>query len=152
MGPISRLENRRLRWTLRPILAANRIAEHRSLENPEEVAVVLKSGGSAIEIWKGSRLNCQNTSTFNYNIFMPTLIRFHKTGGPEILQYDILPARPLQPGEIRLKVEAIGLNRAEVMFRSGQCGRGRGCGLIGGRGSGRGTDDPRGKWVWAGSA
>lgn len=51
---------------------------------------------------------------------MPTLIRFHKTGGPEVLQFDQLPARPLQPGEIRLKVEAIGLNRAEVLFRSGQ--------------------------------
>ena len=51
---------------------------------------------------------------------MPTLIRFHKTGGPEVLQYDQVPARPLQPDEIRLKVEAIGLNRAEIMFRSGQ--------------------------------
>ena len=51
---------------------------------------------------------------------MPILIRFHKTGGPEVLQYDKVPARPLQPHEIRLKVEAIGLNRAEVMFREGQ--------------------------------
>ena len=51
---------------------------------------------------------------------MPKLIRFHKTGGPEVLQYDDLPARALQPGEIRLKVEAIGLNRAEVMFREGR--------------------------------
>jgi len=51
---------------------------------------------------------------------MTTLIRFHKTGGPEVLQYDQVPARPLRAGEIRLKVEAIGINRAEVMFRSGQ--------------------------------
>ena len=51
---------------------------------------------------------------------MPTLIRFHKTGGPEVLQYDDMPARALQSGEIRLKVEAIGLNRAEVMFREGR--------------------------------
>ena len=51
---------------------------------------------------------------------MPRLIRFHKTGGPEVLQYDDMPAQALQPGEIRLKVEAIGLNRAEVMFREGQ--------------------------------
>lgn len=50
---------------------------------------------------------------------MPTLIRFHKTGGPEVLQYDEVPSRQLEPGEIRLKVEAIGLNRAEVMFREG---------------------------------
>ena len=51
---------------------------------------------------------------------MPTHIRFHRTGGPEVLQYDEVAARPLQAGEIRLKVEAIGLNRAEVMFREGQ--------------------------------
>jgi NADPH2:quinone reductase len=51
---------------------------------------------------------------------MPKLIRFHKTGGPEVLQYDDMPARALQSGEIRLKVEAIGLNRAEVMFREGR--------------------------------
>jgi NADPH:quinone reductase len=51
---------------------------------------------------------------------MPTLIRFHKTGGPEVLQYEQVPARALQSGEVRLKVEAIGLNRAEVMFRMGQ--------------------------------
>ncbi len=51
---------------------------------------------------------------------MATLIRFHKTGGPEVLQYDRVEPRPLQAGEIRLKVEAIGLNRAEVMFRQGQ--------------------------------
>jgi NADPH:quinone reductase len=51
---------------------------------------------------------------------MPRLIRFHKTGGPEVLQYDDMPAQALQPGEIRLKVEAIGLNRAEVIFREGQ--------------------------------
>jgi NADPH:quinone reductase-like Zn-dependent oxidoreductase len=33
------------------------------------------------------------------------------------MSYDQVPVRPLQPGEIRLKVEAIGLNRAELMFR-----------------------------------
>src|SRR5258708_36822280 len=53
-------------------------------------------------------------------MIMPVLIRFHKTGGPEVLQYDNVPARALRPGEIRLKVEAIGLNRAEIMFRSDQ--------------------------------
>jgi NADPH:quinone reductase-like Zn-dependent oxidoreductase len=50
---------------------------------------------------------------------MPTLIRFHQTGDPAVLQYDNVPARKLQVGEVRLKVEAIGLNRAEVMFREG---------------------------------
>ena len=51
---------------------------------------------------------------------MATLIRIHKNGGPEVLQFDEVANRPLQPGEIRLKVEAIGLNRAEIMYREGK--------------------------------
>jgi NADPH2:quinone reductase len=51
---------------------------------------------------------------------MPTLIRFHQTGGPEVLSYDEVPAPVLREGEVRLKVEAIGLNRAEIMFRDGK--------------------------------
>lgn len=51
---------------------------------------------------------------------MSKIIRFHKTGGPEVLQIDELPDRPLRSGEVRLKVTAIGLNRAEIMFREGK--------------------------------
>jgi len=48
------------------------------------------------------------------------VVRFHKLGGPEVLQIDELPLPKPGKGEIRLKVKAIGLNRAEVMFRMGQ--------------------------------
>lgn len=48
------------------------------------------------------------------------IVRFHKTGGAEVLQFDSLPVTPPGPGEVRLRVKAIGLNRAEVMFRNGQ--------------------------------
>ena len=48
------------------------------------------------------------------------LIRFHKTGGPEVLQFDELPLPEPSHGEVRLRVKALGLNRAEVMFRNGQ--------------------------------
>jgi NADPH2:quinone reductase len=51
---------------------------------------------------------------------MPKIVRFHQFGGPEVLKVEELPAPRPQKGEVRLKVEAIGLNRAEVMFRSGQ--------------------------------
>ncbi len=51
---------------------------------------------------------------------MPTLIRFHRTGGPEVLSYDQVAAPALGADEVRLKVEAIGINRAEVMFREGK--------------------------------
>jgi NADPH:quinone reductase-like Zn-dependent oxidoreductase len=51
---------------------------------------------------------------------MPKIVRFHETGGPEVLRIeDLSPAEPGK-GELRLRVEAIGLNRAEVMFRQGQ--------------------------------
>jgi NADPH:quinone reductase-like Zn-dependent oxidoreductase len=53
---------------------------------------------------------------------MPTakIVRFHKTGGPEVLQLDELPVPEPDAGEVRLRVKAIGLNRAEVMFRTGR--------------------------------
>jgi len=48
------------------------------------------------------------------------IVRFHKTGDPEVLQFDELPLPEPREGEVRLRVEAIGLNRAESMFRRGQ--------------------------------
>jgi NADPH:quinone reductase-like Zn-dependent oxidoreductase len=50
---------------------------------------------------------------------MPKVVRFHKTGHAEVLQIEDLPLQNPCPGEVRIKVEAIGLNRAEVMFREG---------------------------------
>ncbi|TDI67774.1 MAG: NADPH:quinone reductase [Bacteroidetes bacterium] len=51
---------------------------------------------------------------------MPKIVRFHETGGADVLKVEDLPLIEPGEGEVRLKVEAIGLNRAEVMFREGQ--------------------------------
>lgn len=51
---------------------------------------------------------------------MPRVVRFHQTGGPEVLQLEDLPSRQPGAGEVRLRVAALGLNRAEILFRSGQ--------------------------------
>jgi len=51
---------------------------------------------------------------------MPKIVRFHETGGADVLKVEDLPLTEPSEGEVRLKVEAIGLNRAEVMFRQGQ--------------------------------
>ena len=51
---------------------------------------------------------------------MPKIVRFHETGGPEVLKIEDMPLAQPGEGEVRLNVEAIGLNRAEVMFRQGQ--------------------------------
>jgi len=50
---------------------------------------------------------------------MPKIVRFHQLGGPEVLKFE--EAAPQQPGkgEVRLRVEAVGLNRAESMFFHG---------------------------------
>jgi NADPH:quinone reductase len=50
---------------------------------------------------------------------MSRIVRFHRIGGPEVLQIDELNIGPPKAGEIRLRVRALGLNRAEAMFRSG---------------------------------
>ena len=51
---------------------------------------------------------------------MPKIVRFHETGAADVLKVEDLPLTEPGEGEVRLKVEAIGLNRAEVMFREGQ--------------------------------
>jgi NADPH:quinone reductase-like Zn-dependent oxidoreductase len=50
---------------------------------------------------------------------MVRAIRFHELGGPEVLRYEDVPVRDPGPGEVRLRVDAVGLNRAEVNFRRG---------------------------------
>jgi NADPH:quinone reductase-like Zn-dependent oxidoreductase len=47
------------------------------------------------------------------------IVRFHSIGSAEVLKIENLPITEPGEGEVRLKVEAIGLNRAEVMFREG---------------------------------
>ena len=47
-------------------------------------------------------------------------VRIHQLGGPEVLQIENLPLPEPKEGEVRIRVQAIGLNRAEVMFRTGQ--------------------------------
>jgi NADPH:quinone reductase-like Zn-dependent oxidoreductase len=48
------------------------------------------------------------------------IVRFHQTGGAEVLKLDELPLPEPATGEVRIRVKAIGLNRAEVMFRLGR--------------------------------
>ncbi|KAA0894311.1 zinc-dependent alcohol dehydrogenase family protein [Oryzomonas rubra] len=51
---------------------------------------------------------------------MPKVVRFYETGDAGVLKLEDAPLVEPGAGEVRLKVAAIGLNRAEVMFRQGQ--------------------------------
>jgi NADPH:quinone reductase-like Zn-dependent oxidoreductase len=46
-------------------------------------------------------------------------VRIHEYGGPEVLRIEGLEAGPPAAGEVRLRIEAIGLNRSEAAFRAG---------------------------------
>ncbi|WED42371.1 zinc-dependent alcohol dehydrogenase family protein [Legionella cardiaca] len=48
------------------------------------------------------------------------IVHFYETGAPEVLKLEEVPLPEPGPGEVRLRVHAIGLNRAEIMFRLGQ--------------------------------
>jgi NADPH:quinone reductase-like Zn-dependent oxidoreductase len=50
---------------------------------------------------------------------MGRVIRFHQLGGPEVLKIESQPDRQPGPGEVRLRVHAVGLNRAEALFLRG---------------------------------
>ena len=51
---------------------------------------------------------------------MPKMVRFHEVGGPEGLRIEEGPLKQPGKGEVRLKVQAVGLNRAELMFMRDQ--------------------------------
>ena len=51
---------------------------------------------------------------------MPKIVRFHQLGGPEVLKIEEFPSQQPGKGEVRLRVQAVGLNRAESMFYHGQ--------------------------------
>ncbi|MEU1144948.1 zinc-dependent alcohol dehydrogenase family protein [Streptomyces sp. NPDC005863] len=46
-------------------------------------------------------------------------VLFDRTGGPEVLRVETLPLPAPGPGEVLVRVEALGLNRAEALFRAG---------------------------------
>jgi NADPH2:quinone reductase len=46
-------------------------------------------------------------------------IRFHKTGGPEVLQWEEVQVGRPGPGEARVRNTAVGLNYVDTYFRSG---------------------------------
>jgi NADPH2:quinone reductase len=50
---------------------------------------------------------------------MTKAIRFHKTGGPEVLQYEDVDVGAPGPGQARVKNNAIGLNFIDTYHRSG---------------------------------
>ncbi|MFI0453988.1 zinc-dependent alcohol dehydrogenase family protein [Actinomadura sp. 6N118] len=50
---------------------------------------------------------------------MTRTVLFHELGGPEVLRLEDVEIGEPGPGEVRVRVDAIGLNRAEVLFRSG---------------------------------
>lgn len=50
---------------------------------------------------------------------MARVVRFDRVGGPEVLRFEVVEPQPPPPGEVRIQVRALGLNRAEVMLRTG---------------------------------
>ncbi len=49
---------------------------------------------------------------------MPKIVRFHETGGADVLKVEDLPLTEPGEGEVRLKVEAIGLPSCTTRGRS----------------------------------
>ncbi|TDB72033.1 zinc-dependent alcohol dehydrogenase family protein [Micromonospora sp. KC721] len=46
-------------------------------------------------------------------------VRFHELGGPDVLKIEEVRLDPAGEGEVRVRIDAIGLNRAEALFRAG---------------------------------
>lgn len=50
---------------------------------------------------------------------MPHAIRFHKTGGPEVLQWEVVQVPPPGQGELQIRHKAVGLNYIDTYHRMG---------------------------------
>ena len=50
---------------------------------------------------------------------MAKTVLFEKLGGPEVLELKDAPVHSPGEGEVRMRVEAVGLNRAELMYMGG---------------------------------
>jgi NADPH:quinone reductase-like Zn-dependent oxidoreductase len=51
---------------------------------------------------------------------MARVVRFHQVGGPEVLRVEEVEVPPPGNGEVQIRIKALGLTRAESMFRRGQ--------------------------------
>lgn len=51
---------------------------------------------------------------------MSKVVTFNRTGGPEVLEVIDVEVPAPAAGEVQIRVHAIGLNRAEIMYRNGQ--------------------------------
>ena len=91
------------------------IAGPRGVGRPSRAAWRQKSGPKTVYVLKdnGETKLLQETA-------MAFVVRFHQIGGPEVLTIEQVDVPPPGPGEVRIAVKALGLNRAEAMFRSGQ--------------------------------
>ena len=47
-------------------------------------------------------------------------IRFHQTGGPEVLRFEDVELAPPGPGEVRIRHTAVALNFRDILVRRGQ--------------------------------
>ncbi len=50
---------------------------------------------------------------------MARIVRFHEYGGPEVLRIEDVVIAPPGKDKVRIRVKALGLNRAEILLRSG---------------------------------
>lgn len=50
---------------------------------------------------------------------MAKAVRFYETGGPEVLRYEDVEVGEPGPGQVKLRHEAVGLNFADIYFRTG---------------------------------
>lgn len=50
---------------------------------------------------------------------MARVVRFYELGGPEVLRLENIEPAAAGPGEVQIRVKALGLNRADAMLRTG---------------------------------
>src|SRR2546425_8951029 len=90
---------------------------------------------------------------------VPKAIRFHRTGGPEVLQWEEVPVGDPGPGEARVRHRACGVNLIDVYQRTGlykvtlpSVAGNEGAGVVEAVGAGVSHVKPGGRVAYAGGA
>src|ERR1700730_12349332 len=58
-----------------------------------------------------------SSPTIKARSYMSRVVEFSEAGGPEVLRFKNVDVPEAGPGQVRIRVKAIGLNRAESMWR-----------------------------------
>ena len=87
------------------------------MQNEQELEIQKKAHSPRFETLSPLAVRIEFRASGAYRFHMSRVVEFSKAGGPEVLRFKNVDVPEAGPGQVRIRVKAIGLNRAESMWR-----------------------------------